>query len=136
MTNLYYENEQFIMCFDGLVFKTSFKKKLDLTEPLLFEIFDRVSDLCQFSTRYCITDLSLVGDISPSVKRIYRDSDTLSSKLADAFVVPSFTMRVVANLYIKLYKPTIPTRVFTSIVEAERWIEQMRGGISFNLKFT
>jgi hypothetical protein len=136
MTNLYYENDQFQMCFDGLIFKTSFKKKLDVTEPLLYEMFDRVSELCQFSTRYCITDLSLVKDISPSVKRIYRDSDTLRSKVADAFVVPSFSMRMIANLYIKLYKPAIPTRVFNSVKEAERWIEELKGGVSFNLKFT
>ena len=136
MTNLYYENDLYEMCFDGLIFRTSFKEKLDVTEPLLYEMFDKVSELCQFSTRYCITDLSLVRDISPSVKRIYRDSDTLRSKVADAFVVPSFTMRMIANLYIKLYTPTIPTRIFNSVKDAERWIEEMKGGVSFNLKFT
>jgi hypothetical protein len=136
MTNLYYENDQFEMCFDGLIFKTSFKQKLDLTEPLLYEMFDKVADLSQFSTRYCITDLTQVNDISPSVKRLYRDSDTLRSKIADAFVVPSFSMRMIANLYIKLYKPTIPTRVFNSVKDAERWIEELKGGVSFNFKFT
>ncbi|MFY7706491.1 MAG: hypothetical protein ACOVQ5_00315 [Flavobacteriales bacterium] len=136
MTNLYYENDLYEMCFDGLIFKTNFKERLDLTEPLLNEMFERVSELCQFSTRYCITDLSLVKDISPSVKRIYRDSDTLRSKVADAFVVPSFSMRMIANLYIKLYKPTIPTQVFNSVKDAEQWIEKMKGGVSFNLKFT
>jgi hypothetical protein len=136
MTNLYYENDLYEMCFDGLIFKTNFKERQDLTEPLLNEMFERVSELCQFSTRYCITDLSLVKDISPSVKRIYRDSDTLRSKVADAFVVPSFSMRMIANLYIKLYKPTIPTQVFNSVKDAEQWIEKMKGGVSFNLKFT
>ena len=136
MTNLYYENDLYEMYFDGLIFKTNFKERRDLTEPLLYEMFDRVSELCQFSTRYCITDLSLVKDISPSVKRIYRDSDTLRGKVADAFVVPSFSMRMIANLNIKLYKPTIPTRVFNFVKDAERWIEELKGGVSFNLKFT
>ncbi|MFN6380606.1 MAG: hypothetical protein ACK4WD_15100 [Flavobacteriales bacterium] len=134
MTNLYYENDQFEMSFDGLIFKTSFKNRVNVTEHLLFDMFEKVSELSHFSTRYCITDLSEVGEISPSVKRIYRDSDTLRSKIADAFVVPSFSMRVIANLYIKLYKPTIPTRVFHSIKEAEQWIEEMKGGFSYNLK--
>ena len=45
---------------------------------------------------------------------------------ADAFVIKSIAQKLLANFYIKIYKPERPTKFFNSQVEAEKWLKQFR----------
>jgi hypothetical protein len=42
--------------------------------------------------------------------------------LADAFVIHSVSQRILANFYLNISRPILPTRVFTDIKEAEAWL--------------
>lgn len=42
--------------------------------------------------------------------------------LADAFVIHSVTQKVLANFYLHIIRPVLPTRVFTNYVDAETWL--------------
>lgn len=45
--------------------------------------------------------------------------------LADAFVIHSTAQRILANFYLNINKPVLPTKMFTNIVEAEKWLQSL-----------
>ena len=46
-------------------------------------------------------------------------------KLADAFVINSFPQKLIANFYMRVVKPVIPTRFFTKREDAEKWLSEV-----------
>jgi hypothetical protein len=42
---------------------------------------------------------------------------------ADAFVISSTAMQLIANFYLKINKPTRPTKMFTSEAQAIKWLK-------------
>jgi hypothetical protein len=42
---------------------------------------------------------------------------------ADAFIINSVAMKLIANFYLKINKPERPTRMFTNEKEAIRWLK-------------
>ncbi|CAN5399194.1 hypothetical protein BH10BAC1_BH10BAC1_01290 [soil metagenome] len=43
--------------------------------------------------------------------------------LAEAYVIQSFTQKLVGNVYLNLHKPARPTRMFNSEVKAIEWLK-------------
>ncbi len=53
-------------------------------------------------------------------------------KYADAFVIQSLAQKIIANVYLKIKKPTVPTKFFNNIEAAHKWIEELKISISFD----
>ncbi|MCW3075555.1 MAG: hypothetical protein JWO32_164 [Bacteroidetes bacterium] len=47
-------------------------------------------------------------------------------KLADAFVIHSFSQKLVANFYMNFHKPYVPTRFFNSVQPALEWLKEQK----------
>lgn len=47
-------------------------------------------------------------------------------KLADAFVISSLSQRIIANFYMKVNKPFVPTKFFNKVEEAIAWLKELR----------
>lgn len=45
--------------------------------------------------------------------------------LADAFVIHSMPQKILANFYLKINKPMLPTKFFNKIEEAEIWLKSL-----------
>jgi hypothetical protein len=45
--------------------------------------------------------------------------------LADAFILHSSTQRVLANFYMKIQRPYVPTAFFDTVEEAEAWLKSL-----------
>jgi len=46
-------------------------------------------------------------------------------KLVDAFVISSLPQKLIANFYIRVIKPVTPTRFFTKLEDAEKWLAEV-----------
>ncbi len=55
------------------------------------------------------------------MKYLSRGRGTLFT-LADAFVIHSLAQRILANFYLHINKPILPTKVFNKVEEAEAWL--------------
>ena len=44
----------------------------------------------------------------------------------NAVVVKDVALKIIANTYARFDRPRIPTRVFTSLANAERWIAEAK----------
>lgn len=47
-------------------------------------------------------------------------------KLADAFVIHSFSQKLVANFYMNFHKPYVPSRFFNSVEPAIEWLNEQK----------
>ena len=45
--------------------------------------------------------------------------------LADAFVIHSLPQKIIANFYLKINKPVLPTKFFNKVEEAEIWLKSL-----------
>jgi len=58
------------------------------------------------------------------MKYLSRGRGTLFT-LADAFVIQSLAQKILANFYLRINKPILPTRVFNKVEEAENWLRSL-----------
>jgi hypothetical protein len=78
--------------------------------------------------RQCLV-LMLADEISSVNKEamIFSASEEgLRYTIADALVVKSIRQRIMANVYLKFFKPKKPTRIFTSESEAVKWLRSQQ----------
>ena len=53
-------------------------------------------------------------------------------KYADAFVINSLAQKILANIYMKINKPVVPTRFFNNLDAAKLWIAELRCEIEYD----
>lgn len=58
------------------------------------------------------------------MKYLSRGRGTLFT-LADSFVLQSLAHKIIANFYLRINKPVLPTRFFNKIEEAEAWLQSL-----------
>jgi len=72
--------------------------------------------------------LTIAGKYS-SVTSECRDfiatDEAVKYTLAEAYVIQSLAQRILANFYLKFYTPKVPTKVFTDMLKAEQWLQQI-----------
>ncbi len=66
------------------------------------------------SSEYSITD---------EAKKIGASKEVTDTRIAIAYVTKSFTNKLMYNLYISVYKPTVPTKMFSSEASGIRWLK-------------
>ena len=47
-------------------------------------------------------------------------------RIAEAALINSLAIRIITNFYINFNKPSVPTRMFTSMDEAIKWLKELR----------
>lgn len=62
------------------------------------------------------------SDIFTGVREFLASETAQKNMLADAIVIRSLPQRILGNFYLKVNRPRKPTRLFTSVSEAERWL--------------
>lgn len=69
-----------------------------------------------------LVDIRAAGTTSPEARRVY--ATEIHNTPAQAVLVDSAFTRMVAGLFVRLSRPKIPTRLFTSEEEATAWLHQ------------
>ncbi len=76
---------------------------------------------------YAVVDFG--GNLSSSTeaRQIYADSEYIQKyRIADAFLVKSLPVRLIANFFINVTKPKVNTRLFTDEAKAVKWLETLK----------
>lgn len=71
--------------------------------------------------------LHVVGDyvtMDKEAREFASSEEGLKYSKAEAFVINSLPHKILANFYMKMQKPSVPTKFFKSKVEAEIWLLQ------------
>ncbi len=104
-----------------------FKESTVVSEKMAKESLDLVLRKIKNHTTYGITDLSAKSiDFTNEAKNCYRKNMDKEGVTLNAVVVKDVALKIIANTYARFDRPRIPTRVFTSLANAERWIAEAK----------
>lgn len=107
---------------DGIV-EVFFKEKVVIDLNVAHDI-TAVYDQLLENKKYPL--LHIVGNYVQATEeaRVYGASAKgLKYSLAEAYVIRSLAQKILANFYMKVNKPSVPTRFFGSKKEAEAWLK-------------
>ncbi|MCU0359397.1 MAG: hypothetical protein MUF75_01570 [Bacteroidia bacterium] len=72
---------------------------------------------------YCVVDFGSNVMSTTEARAVYAASDYINTfRIADAFLVKSLALRIVANFFIKVTQPRVKTRLFTDETAAIQWL--------------
>jgi hypothetical protein len=76
---------------------------------------------------YCVVDFGSNVMSTTEARAVYAASEyILQNRIADAFLVKSLAVRLVANFFIQVTKPKVKTRLFTDESLALQWLLQQK----------
>jgi hypothetical protein len=91
------------------------------------EMLEYVQEFMGPVRHYAVIDFG--GNLSSSTeaRQVYADAEYLQKwRIADAFLVKSLPVRLIANFFIKVTKPKVTTRLFTDENAAVNWLETLK----------
>lgn len=59
---------------------------------------------------------------SPEVRKYLAKKESNPCSIAEAYLVTTFAFKLLAQFYLKYNKPERPTKLFTNVDDAERWL--------------
>lgn len=88
------------------------------------EMLKYVEEFMGAKSHYAVIDFGGNLSSSPEARKIYADAPYINQwRIADAFLVRSLAVRIVANFFIKVTKPKVTTKLFTDESEAVKWLQ-------------
>lgn len=79
----------------------------------------------QYNILFGITDARVKDlNITREARQLYSNNSTLKKNKKHAIIVNHFPIRMLANFFIKIDVPVIPSRVFNSLKSAEEWLQE------------
>lgn len=105
---------------DGII-QTTIRKDASVDLETAKELLQSYIQLAQGKK---VPHLMVLSDFSLADKSVleYMAKEANQYGKADAIVVRSMAQRILGNFYLKFQRPSIPTRLFNSIEEAEKWL--------------
>ena len=116
------ENAWVWMEIKGHYFYTQFKPNTTLDLAAAQKIIEDAVILAGDKTYPVLTD---IRDMPPHSKEVrdYFANEGSDSACANAILVSSSISRILANFFLNINKPLIPTRIFNDPVKAAKWLE-------------
>lgn len=88
------------------------------------EMLKYVEEFMGGKRHYAVIDFGGNLSSSPEARKIYADAPYINQwRIADAFLVNSLGVRIMANFFIKVTKPKVTTKLFTDENEAVKWLQ-------------
>ena len=108
------------------IIRVSFKDAVHLNLEEVINII-RKSENLNSGKSYCFLADFSSSEVSFSTDaRVYLSNNpTAKNRMADAIIVPSLAAKIKGDLYLRLHKPLVPTRFFTSEEKATEWLNEM-----------
>ncbi len=92
------------------------------------EMLKYVEEFIGPKRHYAVVDFGGNTSSSPEARKAYADSPYINKwRIADAFLVKSLGVRIMANFFIRVTKPVVNTKLFTDEKEAVKWLLSFEG---------
>ncbi len=71
---------------------------------------------------YNIYEFESFSDVDPEVRSWIATESDHQYTVVDAIVISSFSLKIMADFYLKINKPQMPTKLFLNMESASKWI--------------
>lgn len=93
-----------------------------ITEEKAKEVFETSLTLLNGRKALVLFDASAEYDTTEGAKTFGSSKFVADSRIAMAYVTSSIANRLMFNLYLSVYKPLVPTKMFTSRESGLKWL--------------
>lgn len=108
-----------------LFFKVKQEIEVDVKE--ITDMIEYAREVMGNKRHYCVVDFGSNVMSTTEAREVYAASDYIQkNRIADAFLVKSLALRLVANFFIQVTKPKVKTRLFTDESLALSWLLQQK----------
>lgn len=108
-----------------LFFKVKQEIEVDVKE--IQDMIAYAKEVMGEKRHYCVVDFGSSVMSTTEAREVYAASDYIQkNRIADAFLVKSLALRLVANFFIQVTKPKVKTRLFTDESLALTWLLQQK----------
>lgn len=95
--------------------------------PEIKEMLEYVQEFMGPVRHYAVIDFGGNLTSSTEARQIYADAEYIQKyRIADAFLVKSLPVRLIANFFIKVTRPKVNTRLFTEEEQVVKWLEILK----------
>ncbi len=112
------------MCSDGII-RVLFKRDKEIGPTVLKPLFEKFKEMVgevSYPFIYFAEDGSVV--FTTEGNTYSKQNQNVFPKTCSAFVTKSLSQRLIANFYLKINKPSNPSKLFKNQDEAEAWCFQ------------
>ena len=88
----------------------------------VIEINNAQGELCNGIKRPAVTFVDPYSNIESDAREYMATFESTRFSTAEAFVISSVGQKILANFYLKVNKPTVPTKIFTNLNSAVEWL--------------
>lgn len=107
-----------------LFYRVKQDQVVDVSE--MKEMLRYVEEFVGPKRHYAVVDFGGNLTSSTEARQIYAEAEyILKYRIADAFLVTSLPVRLIANFFIKVTRPKVNTRLFTEEDKAVKWLETL-----------
>jgi hypothetical protein len=106
---------------DGIVQVNT--KNHNYTRQNIIDINRAQGKICAGKKRPLLTIAAPYGNIDGDAREYMASPEATMYSSAEAFVITSLGHKILANFYLKVNKPGVPTRFFNDIRLAEEWLK-------------
>lgn len=99
-----------------------FHQGAEVTAADARENLEATARLCGGRVRPVLVDLRGIRSQSAEARALFAGPEGTAVSSAVALVIGSVLSRVLGNFYLGFNRPEVPTRLFTSVAEAEVWL--------------
>jgi hypothetical protein len=108
-----------------LYFRVAQDQIVDVAE--ITEMIEYVKEFLGEKEHYAVVDFGGSLSSSGEARAIYAASDYIQKyRMADAFLVKSLAVRLVANFFINVNRPKVNTKLFTDEDAAVKWLQGLQ----------
>jgi hypothetical protein len=107
---------------ENSVLTIKFKDGLLVDQPIMKQLLLDAIDITNHQKYFTIIDLTNNVDTTYESRNYYADNELNKYRLADAFIVNSLYLQSLTNFYLRIKKPSVPSKMFNDIESAKKWV--------------
>lgn len=103
------------------------KQGIEIDVYEITEMLGYVEEFMGEKKHYAVVDFGSNVMSTTEARKVYADSKYIQTyRMADAFLVKSLPLRLVANFFINITKPKVQTQLFTDEESAIKWLKSKK----------
>jgi hypothetical protein len=103
------------------------KQDQDIDLPEMEEMLRYVQEFMGPTRHFAVIDFGGSLTSSTEARKKYADSEYINTyRIADAFLVRSLGLKLVANFFVNVTKPNVRTKVFNDEKDAVEWLKKIK----------
>lgn len=89
----------------------------------LKEINEALTTLAGGKRKLLLVIANEFSDIDKDSREYMATDESTQHSIAEAYVIKSLSQKIIANFYLRINKPKVPTMIFTNLSSAEKWLK-------------